>query len=165
MIQKITILIFTLSVFGCATIAPVNSPDFPKMVSKSIPKSDGEIRFHGTGTWYLNSRGFSALRLFSPQSANLEGVLVITTDAVLFEQWDDKTQELVIIKRLPFVELTSVALDSLGLGKRMVLRKKDLSFESFDFTKANGQIIDGTKTEEAVLFLGNQIKSSNGENS
>jgi hypothetical protein len=83
---------------------------------------------------------------------------VVTSAAVVFLQWDDKAKEFDIIKRLPLVELTSVALDTYGLNRRTVLRKRDLSYESLTFTQANGNFVDATKVEEATMFLHDRIK-------
>lgn len=158
--RMITLLIFATFIAGCAAIGPVTSPDFPQMVAKAVPKTDGEIRFYGSGNWYPNTRGFTSIRssLLARPADPIPGVLVVTSDTVLFQQWDDETKAFDIVKRLPFIELTSVALDTYGLNGRIVLRKKDLSYESFDFTQASGNFVDATKVEEAVAFLRDRIK-------
>lgn len=160
MSRTFTLLLFATFIAGCAAIGPVASPDFPQMVAKVIPKADGEISFYGSGNWYPNTRGFTAIRssLLARPADPIPGVLVVTSDTVLFQQWDDETKAFDIVKRLPFTELTSVALDTYGLNRRIVLRKKDLSYESFDFTQANGNFIDATKVEEAIVFLRDRIK-------
>lgn len=157
---KITLLIFAIFIAGCAAIGPVSSPDFPQMVAKAVPEADGEIRFYGSGNWHPNTRGFTAIRssLLARPADPIPGVLVITSDTVLFQQWDDETKTFDVVKRLQFSELTSVALDTYGLNRRIVLRKKDLSYESFDFTQASGNFIDATKVEESVAFLRDRIK-------
>lgn len=155
-----TLLLFAAVIAGCAAIGPVASPEFPQMVAKSIPKTDGEIRLYGSGNWYPNTRGFTAIRssLLARPADPTPGVLVITSDTVLFQQWDDEAKAFDIVKRLPLTELTSVALDTFGLNRRIVLRKKDLSYESFDFTQAIGNFVDATKVEEAVVLLRDRIK-------
>jgi hypothetical protein len=160
MSRTFTLLLFSIFIAGCAAIGPVDSPDFPQMVAKSVPKADGEIRFYGSGNWYPNTRGFTTIRsaLLAGHEAPIPGVLVVTSDTVLFQQWEEETKAFDIVKRLPFTELTSAALDTYGLNRRIVLRKKDLSYESFDFTQANGNFIDATKAEEAIAFLRDRIK-------
>lgn len=160
MLRPITLLIFAIIIAGCAAIGPVDSPDFPYLVSKAVPKADGEIRFYGSGNWHPNTRGFTAMRssLLARPVDPIPGVLVVTDNVVLLQQWDDEIKGFDIVKRLPFSELTSVAVDSYGLNRRIVIRKKDLSYESFDFTQGSGTFIDAPKVEEAVVFLRDRIK-------
>jgi hypothetical protein len=160
MLRSLTVLVFAAFVAGCAAIGPINSPDFPQMVAKAVSSADGEIHFYGSGSWHPNTRGFTDVRslLLTRPTVSIPGVLVVTNTAVLFQQWDEETKAFDIVKRLPFTELTSVSLDSFGLGRRIVLRKKDLSYDSFQFTKASGNVIDGPKAEETVAFLRDRIK-------
>lgn len=160
MFRMIRLLLCMGFITGCSAIGPVNSVDFPQLVAKAVPTTDGEICFYGSGNWHPNTRGFTALRslLLARPADPIPGVLVVTNDTVLFQQWDDEIKAFDIIKRLPFSELTSVSLDDYGRNRRIVLRKKDLSYESFDFTEASGNFIDATKTEEAVAFLRDRIK-------
>jgi hypothetical protein len=160
MLRSLTVLVFAAFVAGCAAIGPIHSPDFPQMVAKAVSSTDGEIHFYGPGNWYPNTRGFAGERssAIARPTAPIPGVLVVTNTTVLFQQWDEETKAFDIVKRLPFTELTSVSLDSFGLGRRMSLRKKDLSYDSFDFSKASGIVIDGPKVEETVAFLRDRIK-------
>ena len=96
MLRIFTLLFFAAIVAGCSSVGPVSSPDFPQLVAKGVPQNDGEIHFYGNGTWYPNTRGFTAIRssLFSPSEGHIPGILVVTTSAVLFQQWEEKTKEL-----------------------------------------------------------------------
>lgn len=160
MLRLFTVLILATFLAGCAAIGPIASPNFQQMVAKGVSNADGEIRFYGSGNWHPNTRGFTGARssLLARPADPIPGVLVITNTAVLFQQWDDYAQAFDIVKRLPFTELTSVSLDSFGLNRRIVLRKKDLSYDSFDFTQASGNFIDATKVEEAIPFLRDRVK-------
>lgn len=153
------LLILALIFVGCAAIGPVSSPEFPSLVAKTLSKDDGEIHFFGSGSWYPNVRGFTPNRsLFLAKPAPpTPGVLVITDEALLFLQWDEDAKSFDIIKRLPYSELVAVSLDSYGLNRRIVLRKKDLSYDSFDFTQGSGNFIDATKVEQAIGFLRGHI--------
>ncbi|MGN6734963.1 MAG: hypothetical protein ACTHMB_23790 [Candidatus Binatia bacterium] len=77
--------------------------------------------------------GFAPLDDDAPTSP--QGVLVINDAAILLEQWNDKTQQFDVNKRLPFSDIIAVALDSYGVSRRLVIHKKDLSFDFFDFTQ------------------------------
>jgi hypothetical protein len=155
--------IFTVLVLlfvGCAAIGPVSSPEFPSLVAKTIPKEDGEILLFGSGNWYPNVRGFTAIRssLLAKPADPTPGVLVITDGALLFQQWDEETKIFDVIKRLPYSELVAVSRDTYGLNRRIILRKTDLSYDSFDFTQASGNFVDATKVEQAIEFLRGRIE-------
>jgi len=154
------LLVLALLFVGCAAIGPVSSPEFPSLVAKTIPKEDGEIRLFGSGNWYPNVRGFTAIRsiLLATPVPPTPGALVITDEALIFLQWDEEAKIFDVIKRLPYSELVAVSLDSYGLNRRIVLRKKDLSYDSFDFTQASGNLVDATKVEQAIEFLLGRIK-------
>jgi hypothetical protein len=153
-------MVLALLIVGCAAIGPVSSPEFPSLVAKTIPKEDGEIRLFGSGNWYPNVRGFTAIRssLLATPADPTPGVLVITDEALLFQQWDEEAKIFDVIKRLPYSELVAVSLDTYGLNRRIVLRKTDLSYDSFDFTQASGTFVDATKVEQAIGFLRGRIK-------
>ena len=153
-------LLLTFLISGCAAIGPSSSADFPQLVAKAVPKADGNMVIFGTANWLPNTRGFSAVRssFLSSPAAQIAGVLVVTNTAILFQQWEPEVNGFGVIKRLPYEELTASSMDSMGLGRRLVLQKKDFSFETFEFTKAGGNLADSAKTEEAVVFLGNQIR-------
>lgn len=155
MFRTVTILLIASILTGCAAIGPVDSKDFPQLVEKAVPRADGEIRFFGSGNWYPNAKGFTALRssMLARPADPIPGVLVVTSIAVLFQQWEEQTRSFDIVKRLPVTDLTSVALDSYGANRRIVLRKKDLSYESFDFTQASGNFVDAAKVESAATYL------------
>jgi hypothetical protein len=80
--------VLALLLVGCAAIGPVSSPEFPSLVAKTVPKEDGEIRLYGSGNWYPNVRGFTAIRssLLAKPADPTPGVLVITDEALLFQQ-------------------------------------------------------------------------------
>ena len=110
--------------------------------------------------WYPSVRGFTAIRssLLAKPADPTPGVLVITDGALLFQQWDEETKIFDVIKRLPYSELVAVSLDTYGLNRRIVLRKTDLSYDSFDFTQASGNFVDATKVEQAIEFLRGRIE-------
>lgn len=152
-------LVLALLSVGCAAIGPTSSPEFPRLVAKTIPKEDGEVRFFGSGNWYPNVRGFTPNRssLLARPAPPTPGVLVIADEALLFQQWDGEAKSFDVVKRLPYSELVAISLDSYGLNRRIVVRKKDLSYDSFDFTQAGGNLVDGTKVEEAFGFLRDRV--------
>lgn len=147
--------VLALLLAACAAIGPTSSPEFPLLVSRAVPPGDGVVHSLGSGNWYPNVRGFTATRssLLSRPADPIPGALAITPTAIVFAQWDEASRKFDAVKRLPISDLMEVTLDSLGAGRRIVVRGKDLSYQCFEFTRASGNLGDGTKTEEAVLFL------------
>ncbi|MGZ5198265.1 MAG: hypothetical protein ACXWC4_00710 [Telluria sp.] len=140
---------------ACSAIGPTNSTEFEKLANAPIPSSDGPVHMMGAAQWFPNSRGFTGTRSFALGGGTLPipGVLVIADKAILFEQWDERAAAFDIVKRIPLDQLMGVQLDSYGRGRQLVVRKKDLSFESFSFTGESGQMVDQEKTEAAVVLL------------
>jgi hypothetical protein len=158
MYRFIRLILFTLLLMGCAAVGPTSSPEFPSLVAKAVPSEDGEIHIFGKGQWFPNLRGFTDIRslaLTQPVTPT-PGILVLTDRALVFQQWDEAAKNFVIIKRLPYSEFASVSLDTYGLNRRIVLQKRDFSFDSFDFTTASNSI-ETKKVEQAVEFLRGRI--------
>lgn len=158
---RLFFLVFVLVIMsGCAAIGPVGTPEYGQFVAKVVPKDDGQVFIYGPSNWLPNTRGYTALRssfLARPSEA-IPGVLVLTSNSLIVEQWIDELKSFDVIKRIPYAELTSASLDSYGASRRLVVRKKDLSYDSFEFTKAGGNLIDSAKTEEAAELLRGLIK-------
>ena len=53
--------------------------------------------------------------------------------------------------------MLSVAVDSYGLNRRMVVRKKDFSYDSFDFSSHSGTMVDAEMVENATALLRDQL--------
>jgi hypothetical protein len=155
MLRALLILLCASAITACSAIGPTSSPEFPGLVAKAVPKEDGEVRFYGAGQYFPGLRGFTDVRssLLGGQYQGIPGVVVITDTAILFEQWDSNTEKFDVVKRLSFSEVTAVTLDSYGLNRRLVLRKKDLSFDTFNFTRGAGNFVDGDKVEQAFQLL------------
>jgi len=149
----IIFLVFVLILAGCYAFGPVS----PSLVAKSVPKEDGKVLLYGSGFWWPNTRGFADFLVRTPNSYRA-GVLVITDNAVVFEQWDKKKEAYYVIKHLPYSGLAKVSMDTFGVSKRIVLRKKDLSYETFEFTNKSGTLIDNTKNEQGINILRERIE-------
>jgi hypothetical protein len=150
-------LVFVLILAGCYAFGPVS----PSLVAKSVPKEDGKVLLYGSGFWWPNTRGFADFlvhTLVHTPDNYRAGVLVITDNAVVFEQWDKKKEAYYVIKHLPYSGLDKVSMDTFGVSKRIVLRKKDLSYETFEFTNKSGTLIDNTKNEQGINILRERIE-------
>jgi hypothetical protein len=145
---------------SCAAIGPISSPEFPTLVNNAIPASEGKVQIFGAGNWFPNLLGFTGVRSFllAPPAESIPGVFVITDTSLLFLQWHQPEERFEVVKRLLYSEILSVSLDSYGLNRRLVVRKKDLSFDTFDFTKGNGTLVDTEKVEAAFALLRDRFK-------
>jgi hypothetical protein len=155
--RKHWISLLTVGAFlsGCSAIGPTSSPEFAALIQVPIPKTDGKTRFFGSANWFPNHRGFTDLRS-SFLGGNLKpipGALVIAEKAIFFEQWNGELKAYEIVKRLSMDDVMSATVDSFGRGRRLVVRKKDYSFDSFEFTQASGNFSDGEKTEASAKFM------------
>jgi len=146
---------------GCAATGPTSSADFAALVAAAVPKSEGTPRITGSGSWFPNTRGFAPLRssLLSRPTDPIPGAIAVTDKAIVFVQWDDREGKFEPMKKISFTEVEDATLDSFGLGRRLVIKKRDLSVDSFDFTKAAGNIIDAEKTQAAVTFVQSRLNA------
>jgi len=155
----ISVLIATLLI-GCGAMGPrITSPEFPVLVAKVVPKEDGKVRTYSRGSWFPNTRGHSDTSIIHVNDNYRMGVLVITDGAVLFLQWDSREKVFYVVKRLPYQELMEASIDRFGLNAMVVLRKKDLSYDSFELVNSGGAFIDEEKTKQVVDILRRLIKS------
>lgn len=146
-------------VAGCAAIGPTSSPEFATLVRSAVPQSEGEIPIVGSGNWFPNTRGFTpfgSTLLARPQEP-IPGALAVAERSIVFMQWDDATKRFEPIKRIRFSDIESATLDALGINRRLIIRKTDLSVDSFDFTQAGGNFIDAPQVERAVHFIQSKI--------
>lgn len=119
-------LLFSFAV-GCAAIGPTSSPEFPQLVEQAVPKGEGAIHSFGSGNWYPNTRGFTPIRssLLARPPDPIPGVLVLTSTAILFQQWDNQRERFDIVKRIAISDLMEASLDTYGLNRRVVVPRKD----------------------------------------
>jgi hypothetical protein len=153
---KHTLLIWILLLTGCVAHGPVDSPEFPTLIARAIPAGDGEVRIYGPAEWIPNRRGFATERDLSVPSDFLNGVLAITDGSLVFLQWEPNLDRFDAVKRLAFPDIATVTLDKFGLNRRLVVRKNDLSYDSFGFLR--GAIADTDKTEAAYELLKPRFK-------
>lgn len=149
---------------GCSTIGPTDSSEFATLVQAPVAKGEGAVRFFGPAFWYPNQRGFTDVRngMLSGTPLQIAGALVVADKAILFEQWDDKAKCYDIVKRIPMNDIMSVNVDSMGLGRRVVVRHKDLSFNSFAFTRPSGHLQNAEQTVAAASYLQKLVQDRSG---
>lgn len=68
---------------------------------------------------------------------------------MLFQQWDERSRKYDVVKRLKYTDVMSAEVDAFGAGRRLVLGKSDYSYETFEITRAQGNLIDGPGVEKA----------------
>jgi len=156
--KSLSLALLLLTLTGCTALGPTTSPDFPRLVNDAMPTNEGQIKLFGPAEWFPNIMGFTEIASIAVSSAQknfLNGVCVTTDTSLLFLQWNDSRY--VPVKRIPTTDMLAVTLDSWGNGRRMVVQKRDLSFDTFNFIGNHGILIDGERTETATALLQKQI--------
>jgi len=135
---------------GCGSMNPLDIRNDAEVATKARSDADAEIRFSGPGNWYQNFKGFSLLH---PLPRSETGIIVVTDKSVSITGRVDRMPWLIGTGRTTIQDLGSVELASYGLNRRVVLCRKDLRCDSFDFTKPNGITVDALKVEDAAAYL------------
>jgi hypothetical protein len=152
------------SLAACAAIGPTSAPEFPALVAAAVPKAEGQVHILGSGTWYPNTRGFAPLRstLLARPADPIPGAVAVTENSIVFAQWDEASRKFEPMKQIRYADMESATLDQFGLGRRLVIRTRDLSVDSFEFTQAGGNLVDAQKTERAVHFIQSRVGRKDG---
>jgi hypothetical protein len=154
--KSFSLALLLLCLTGCAAIGPTTSPDFPRFVNAAMPANEGQVKLFGPAEWFPNVMGFTDWMSYA-QIYALNDVCVITETSLLFLQWNDSQARYVPIKRIPTTDMLVVTMESSGNARRMVVQKRDLSFDTFSFLGNSGIVIDGDRVEAATALLQNQI--------
>jgi hypothetical protein len=145
---------FLLLLVGCAATGPSSSPEYPALVKSAVPPDAGPIVMFGPGDWVPNTVGFTDIRTLA-YIPPISCVIVVTTTAVIVEQWDDRVKKFNVMKLLKLTDLTEVSSDTYGASMRLVLKSSDYSYNSFDLT--DGSFADRSKTKEMAAYLQQHI--------
>jgi hypothetical protein len=153
-----------LMLTACAATGPVSSPEYDSLVAAANPAAAGNVVTSGPGNWYPNTNGFTnAMSTFlAPMTPPIPGVVVIGTNAVVFEQWDPDHHQYVTMKLEKYTDLMDEHVDTFGLNARLVLKKTDYTVDSFDFSTAGGQLINRTKAHEVGAYLADHLPAGVG---
>ena len=149
--KKIISFSILLILYGCAAMGPKVPPsEFQAYIEKAVPKGDGEIRIYSKGEWFPDGRGHTDSNIIHVNDNFRQGVLVITDEALLFMQWD--SDSFYVIKRLPHSELIEASLSRFGLSTMVMVRKKDLSYDSF-MLSSDGIFTSTEKSKQVIKIL------------
>jgi hypothetical protein len=137
---------------GCAATGPTSSPKYPALVKSAVPAEAGQMVMFSPGDWFPNTVGFTDLRSsIYAATTPISVVMVVGTNAVVLEQWDDRTKTFNVMKLLKLQDITEASLDTYLSSTRLVVKSKDYSYNSFDLV--SGSAIDGAKTKEFAAYL------------
>lgn len=138
------VLVFT----GCSTRGPANSDQLPSLAAQALPEKDATPIHSAPGEWFPNVRGFNDIRSnpFSPVNRQV-GVMVLTKEAIYFEQWSKTRKVYDVVKRIPLKRIQEVTIDTYGASRRIVVQLEDYSYDSFGLTQAGGLLVDKSETE------------------
>jgi hypothetical protein len=83
-----------------------------------------------------------------------DGVTIITATSLYFAEWDGRTNEYTVTKRIPRSNTASASLDVVGRSCALVVQEaSDATFHVFEFVRAGGTLNDcaTARAAEAVL--------------
>jgi hypothetical protein len=132
---------------GCASTNPIEARRDVDVIEFARANADGTIRFVGFGNWYANFKGFSLLHPLPPFTP---GVISITDRGVALTT---RVRSVIGMRHVPLEQVESVELASFGANRRIVLCKKNLHCDSFDFTRSDSDFVDAAKVEQAAAYL------------
>jgi hypothetical protein len=142
---------------GCSTPAgPGPGEDFDARLRQSVAATNsGPVRLAGEGMWHPSTRGFTTLRTMPvsqwPQEV-LAGI-ALTDTAIIVAQWAPDSNRFEIVKRIDVADLREAWVDSFGRGRRLVVRRADLGYDSFTFMRHGTAMVDQDATEQALALL------------
>jgi hypothetical protein len=144
-------------VVACAPVAfgPAELPEYDALVRAAIPAEEGQPEMLGPGVWIPNKKSFEEMggeRPFYQHGPFYRGAVALTDRSIVFLQWDLRAKRFEARKRIRYAEIRSVALDRSAERRLLSVRKEDLEYDAFFFTRASG-IIDPEKVERAVEIV------------
>ena len=114
-----------LSVFlttACASTAPP-AQDVPRLVAQAVPFYAGTVVFAADGQWYPDAGDFRMSLTAEP----VPGMVIVTTESVMFARWDDMARRYRVLKRVQFIDLTDASVDTFLFSARAVLKNNDMA--------------------------------------
>jgi hypothetical protein len=155
MMKRLIVIGAGLMLAGCQATGPVSSPEFNSLVTAAMPPEAGSVMIVGPGNWYPNTNGFTDIMstFLAPAKEPIPGVVAVGTSGVIFCQWDDRHNQYVVMKLDKFEDIADEHVDTYGLNARLVLKRKDYTIDSFDFSTAGGQFINRTRAHDAGAYL------------
>jgi hypothetical protein len=147
-----------LMLFGCANPGPITSPEFPALLSKAMPPEAGDVVIAGQAEWFPNTIGFNDLANFQMVEPT-PAMVIVGSNALVFSQWDPKSHSYLVMKEVQYENMTEARVDTMGLSARVVVRASDFSYNTFDFVKGSGVLVDSEKSKQAGAFLASKVAS------
>ncbi len=148
-----------LAVSACTYVGPIGEPYGMKQLARAIELQPGEsIEQYARVDWVQGADGYIGIWIGQGASI-LSGVLTCTTHRVTFAVWDDDRY----MQRLdlPYASLASVEVKSHGLGRRLVIRAKDLNAYTFEVQgMGTGFAIDQDATRVMAQCIATRITPS-----
>ncbi len=141
-------VVILASLSACTTRGPANSDQMPSLAAQALPEKASPPLRSAPGEWFPNVRGFNDVRSnpFSPVNRQV-GVLVITDEALYFQQWSKNRKAYDVVKRIRLKNIEEVSIDTYGASRRLVVQRDDLGYDTFGVTQAGGLLVDKSETE------------------
>jgi hypothetical protein len=157
---QLTVVLLGAALSACTALGPTTAPNWRDQVSAVVPRDDGGVDFLATSEWFPDTQGFMDMRgvgLLVPHTNFREGVLALTSQSLLFLQWDSKATQYAIMYRTPYSDLMQAKVDSFGRNRRLVIFGKDYRAQSFGIYGPNGGLVDQPAMERAYELVSARI--------
>ncbi|MGD9965004.1 MAG: hypothetical protein AB7T59_00625 [Hyphomonadaceae bacterium] len=155
--RKIAVAV-ALTLSGCASAGPTNSPEFAALVTAALPPDAGVVQVSGPGTWTPNSRHMIEFQnngnLIPDASPWKNGVTTITPAGLFFAEWEQRTRQYVVTKRIPRSNLASATIEQIGRSCALIVQEAhDSTFHVFEFVRGGGTLNDCATARAAEAAL------------
>jgi hypothetical protein len=147
------------------SLGPVSSEQFPDLIERAIPPSEGTVHLFGRAELKL---------LLDNRSYSLTVVASLSDTDILLLQWYDPEEQYKLMARLPYSEIQSVSKNERGFGRVIYLCLANMEFAwgdqsheigqraSMSFTKPSGFFQDIDRTKAALYLLQERIEPIDG---
>ncbi len=145
------VLLFSLSLVGCATYGPKEgSTEFIATVGSAIKPSTVVVA--QSAAWIPNIFGYNNIMLGDNP---IPGAFVLTQSEVIFLVWNENSSAFIRATNIQRSDINQAIVDSFGRGRRLVIVSKD-KVNSFELTSSSQNFVDSESTEKVAKILNHQ---------
>ena len=146
--MKLCLVILLAVLISSCTTSPRISDEGIQQVRASLPAGEDEVKLSRVGIWLPNSKEFR----FTAVEPSIKGVVVLTGKSLVFQRWGGPTG-LVTLHYIPYKEMRSAHMETIGRSGRLVIESVSGRFDSFAVSDGLGELSLGRDTEEMHRVL------------
>ena len=144
---------------ACFNVGPLgfgpSGADYLALGRPAIPAEEGAVHAYGLGVWIPDKKSFEEMggEHIYQHGPFFRGVLALTDRSIVFAEWSAPERRYEARKRIRYGDIREVRLDASKQRRLLVIRKTDLEYDAFHFSRLSDGINDAPATEEAVAFV------------